>query len=770
MSLKHSAISSTGIHIHVDARRCMARLLALGAAGVLALVLMPAGAIAAPARPTTVEAPRPAADSTYSIEGTITGTGGSLLQGIQVEARTSYSSAAGSATTGSDGSYSVDGLSAGTYVLYFYDPSDTYLYGFYSDSGETVAYWLATGVAVTTSSVTGIDLQLKTGHHIKGTVTGTGGKPLGGILVRTFCVAGDEGPAQYCDSATTRSDGTYSLHLGTGVYTVGFIDLTGTYLTGYYSGSGFTTDRNAATGVVITTANVTGINVRMTIGLHIKGKVTGPDGQPVEGIAVLGQVDGQYYDDTSTASDGSYSLNVAPGTYTVQFQDTTGSLLNGYYSSSGFTVDKNSASPVSVTTADVTGINAQLGVGHYIRGRVTGPGGKPLQGIMVSADTPDGLYFSNSETASDGSYSVDVPVGAYLVLADDFFGLYQSGYYSTSGLAPDQGSATLVSISTSNVTGVNMALPGEVKTLAVTTTNPYGAGVAHSVTVKALDTWGNVATGYTGTIHFTSSDSAAVLPADYTFTAADKGIHKFTNGLTLKTAGSNWVRATDTGNGPVTGSQTVTVTPGAARTFGVSVAANPFAAGSAHSVTVKALDAYGNTVTGYTGTVHFSSTDSQALLPTNYTFLPGDNGSHKFTNGVTLKTAGSQSVTANDTATTSIKGSGTVTVTPGTAKTLSVSIAANPFPAGSAHSVTVKALDAYGNVATGYTGTIHFTSSDGEAVLPPGNYTFSGADAGTHKFTNGLTLNTAGSQSVTATDNSHSSITGTQTVTVSGGA
>jgi hypothetical protein len=231
-----------------------------------------------------------------------------------------------------------------------------------------------------------------------------------------------------------------------------------------------------------------------------------------------------------------------------------------------------------------------------------------------------------------------------------------------------------------------------------------------------------------------------------------------------------YITATDEWNSSIHSTKSVVVTPGAARTFGVSVAANPFAAGTAHSVTVKALDAYGNTVTGYTGTVHFSSTDSQALLPTNYTFLPGDNGSHKFTNGVTLKTAGSQSVTANDTATTSIKGSGTVTVTPGTAKTLTVSIAANPFPAGSAHSVTVKALDAYGNVATGYTGTIHFTSSDGEAVLPPGNYTFSGADAGTHKFTNGVTLNTAGSQSVTATDNSHSSITGTQTVTVSGGA
>jgi hypothetical protein len=132
---------------------------------------------------------------------------------------------------------------------------------------------------------------------------------------------------------------------------------------------------------------------------------------------------------------------------------------------------------------------------------------------------------------------------------------------------------------------------------------------------------------------------------------------------------------------------------------------------------------------------------------------------------LTLKTAGAKSVTVTDKSHSSITGSQTVTVTPGTAKTLSVSIAANPYAAGSAHSLTVKALDAYGNVATGYTGTIHITSSDSAAVFP-GDYTFTGTDAGSHKFTNGLTLSTLGSQSVTATDKSHSSITGSQTVTV----
>src|SRR5262249_24834493 len=43
-------------------------------------------------------------------------------------------------------------------------------------------------------------------------------------------------------------------------------------------------------------------------------------------------------------------------------------------------------------------------------------------------------------------------------------------------------------------------------------------------------------------------------------------------------------------------------------------------AGSPFTVTVTALDASGNTVPGYTGTVHFTSTDTSAPLPPDYTF------------------------------------------------------------------------------------------------------------------------------------------------------
>jgi streptogramin lyase len=74
--------------------------------------------------------------------------------------------------------------------------------------------------------------------------------------------------------------------------------------------------------------------------------------------------------------------------------------------------------------------------------------------------------------------------------------------------------------------------------------NPIPAGTAFAFTVTARDPFNTAASLYRGTVHFTSSDPAAVLPADYTFTAADDGTHTFT--ATLFTAGGQAIRVTDT--------------------------------------------------------------------------------------------------------------------------------------------------------------------------------------------------------------------------------
>lgn len=92
-----------------------------------------------------------------------------------------------------------------------------------------------------------------------------------------------------------------------------------------------------------------------------------------------------------------------------------------------------------------------------------------------------------------------------------------------------------------------------------------------------------------------------------------------------------------------TGTFTVNVSTGH---FGVS--APPTAtAGTAFNFTVTVLDSSNRVVTGYTGTVHFTSTDPQAVLPPNYTFTSSDGGSHTFS--ATLKTAGGQTISAVDT-------------------------------------------------------------------------------------------------------------------------
>ena len=62
-----------------------------------------------------------------------------------------------------------------------------------------------------------------------------------------------------------------------------------------------------------------------------------------------------------------------------------------------------------------------------------------------------------------------------------------------------------------------------------------------------------VVTGYIGTIHFTSTDGTASLPPNYTFTAADKGVHTFTR-LVLRRKGTQKITLTDTLNSSLTGS------------------------------------------------------------------------------------------------------------------------------------------------------------------------------------------------------------------------
>jgi hypothetical protein len=349
------------------------------------------------------------------------------------------------------------------------------------------------------------------------------------------------------------------------------------------------------------------------------------------------------------------------------------------------------------------------------------------------------------------------------------------------------------------------------------------SGSSFTVLVEAEDASNRLATGYTGTVTFSlgTPDAGATLPAAYTFTASDHGVHRFT--VTLNAAGSETINATGTiASGTIKGSATTTVTPAPVATQLLVITSEQAATGVPTNVTVEALDAAGHVIPNYTGTITLTSSDTKATgsatqggtqtaLPLTYTFTASDHGRHTFqlTFGTGSTTGTTTTVTATSTASggsSSITGSASLTVFPATTVThfdiLPGHGAGNGFGlgglggflgeladfldglgfgrghvavAGSPKAVTIEALNAANQVVTGYTGTITLTSSDTAAVasatsggttspLSSFQYTFTASDNGSHTFY--VTFNTTGQQTLTATDAANSSATGSTNVRV----
>jgi hypothetical protein len=219
-------------------------------------------------------------------------------------------------------------------------------------------------------------------------------------------------------------------------------------------------------------------------------------------------------------------------------------------------------------------------------------------------------------------------------------------------------------------------------------------------------------------------------------------------------AGHPTLTATSAGLTAATTIFSVTSAAGGATHFVVS-APSSATAGASFSISVTAKDQYGNTVTSYSGTIQVTSTDGQAVLPANSGLT---NGVGTFS--VTLKTAGSQTITATDTLKPLITGTASVSVTADASSTQFVLTAPTSAKAGSSFLVTVIAKDQFGNIVTGYSGTVQFTSSDAHAVLPADSSLTSGVG------TFSVTLKTAGSQTITATDSVSPLITATASLTV----
>ena len=353
------------------------------------------------------------------------------------------------------------------------------------------------------------------------------------------------------------------------------------------------------------------------------------------------------------------------------------------------------------------------------------------------------VHFASSDTSS----GVVLPADSTLTNGQGTFSLTLTKAGSQTVTVSDAANA----LTTTATMGVTAAAANS---LALATAASPKAGTPFQFTVTAKDSFGNTDTSYAGTVHFTSSDSASgvSLPADGSLTNGQQ-----TFSATLVTLGSQTITAT---GATITGTLSVTVSPGNASKLVLATSGTP-TAGTAFQFTVTAQDPFGNTATSYTGTVHFTSSDTSSgvVLPADSTLT---NGQRTFS--ATLIRAGAQTITATDKVTSSITGNLNVSVRPGAAAVVIVAAPATVV-AGQSFNFTVTLKDGFGNAATGYTGTMHFTTNDiSPLVVLPADYAFNGGDAGAHTFS--ATLWTPPSRPITATDTVNASLTGTAAVGV----
>ena len=233
--------------------------------------------------------------------------------------------------------------------------------------------------------------------------------------------------------------------------------------------------------------------------------------------------------------------------------------------------------------------------------------------------------------------------------------------------------------------------------------------IAPAVKVRVLDALGNLVTGFTGSIAVALGDPGGATLGGTSAVAAVGGVATFFD-LSIKQAGAGYTLvATASGMDPVS-SAAFDVTPGPATRLGFTVQPTTTVAGQAltPAVRVTALDAVGNPVPGFTDTVTiaFGNNPGGGTLR-GTTSAVTVNGVASFADLAVTKTGTSYWLKATAPGLGAAT-SGTFTITAAVATQLVFGVQPTTTAAGHqiAPAVKIRAFDAFGNFATGFTGNV----------------------------------------------------------------
>ncbi|GFO64616.1 carboxypeptidase regulatory-like domain-containing protein [Geomonas paludis] len=328
-------------------------------------------------------------------------------------------------------------------------------------------------------TVAGINAVLARGGRITGSVT-DGSKALPGIYAVAY--AGDMKTLPVY--ARSDSAGKFVLDgLASGKYRIAFGDRDQKFLLQWHDGK---SDPEEATVITVTApATVAGIKGVLRQSGGISGMVTDESGKAIPEVLVLAEGLDHKARGGSAMTDetGSYvisGLDSAP--YHLSFRPTSSQHLPVFYRDAA---TKEGAQAVEVVAPQmVLGVNQVLQQGVMLTGRVSGSSGEPVPAMVVVYRANDKEETGGAEyraTQPDGTFSVPVPDGSYLVLFE------AQGYLSQwSGKGATRAEAAPVAVSRKEGAQPLEVVLERGATIAGTVKDRTGAGLAR-VRVSAND-------------------------------------------------------------------------------------------------------------------------------------------------------------------------------------------------------------------------------------------------------------------------------------------